>query len=163
MHPNCFLLVVFLRQLLLMKRGGQVIYAGALGKQSQKLIDYFEEIDGVEKITPGYNPATWMLEASSMASENRLGIDFAEIYLNSSLYQTNKALIEELKKPAPGFEDIHFETKFSQPFWVQAKACLWKQHWSYWRNPQYNAIRFFFTFVCALLFGSIFWKMGNKM
>ncbi|MCL7036322.1 hypothetical protein MKW94_007387 [Papaver nudicaule] len=150
-------------ELLLMKRGGQVIYAGPLGKQSQELVDYFEEIDGVTKITPGYNPATWMLEASSVGLENSLGVDFAEIYSKSSLHQRNKEMIENLKKPVPGSEDIHFKTKFSQPFWVQTKACLWKQHWSYWRNPEYNAIRFFFTVVCALLFGSIFWQMGSKI
>ncbi|KAF8398268.1 hypothetical protein HHK36_017195 [Tetracentron sinense] len=150
-------------ELLLMKRGGEVIYAGPLGKQSRELINYFEGIEGVLKITPGYNPATWMFEASSIASEDRLRVDFAEIYLKSSLYQKNKAQINELKNPVPGSEDLHFETQFSQPFWVQAKACLWKQNWSYWRNPQYNVVRFFFTFICALLFGSIFWNMGSKI
>ncbi|KAL6010131.1 hypothetical protein ACLOJK_000562 [Asimina triloba] len=150
-------------ELLLMKRGGQVIYAGPLGKHSQQLIDYFVAVSGVEKITSGYNPATWMLEASSIASENGLGVNFAEIYIESSLYKKNKMLIEELKTPSPGSQDLHFETKFSQPFWVQAKACLWKQRWSYWRNPQYNAVRFAFTFMCALLFGGIFWDMGGKI
>jgi len=29
-------------QLLLMKRGGQIIYAGPLGEQSHKLVKYFE-------------------------------------------------------------------------------------------------------------------------
>lgn len=29
-------------QLLLMKRGGQVIYGGKLGKQSQVMVDYFQ-------------------------------------------------------------------------------------------------------------------------
>lgn len=146
-----------------MKRGGQVIYAGPLGKNSKELVDYFEEIDGVPKITPGYNPATWMLEASSVGSENLLGVDFADIYSKSSLHKRNKEMIENLKKPVPGSEDIHFRTKYSQSFWVQTKACLWKQHWSYWRNPEYNVIRFFFTIICAFLFGSIFWKMGSKM
>lgn len=35
-------LVLCLLQLLLMKRGGQVIYAGPLGRQSHKLVEYFE-------------------------------------------------------------------------------------------------------------------------
>jgi hypothetical protein len=35
-------LIFFLFQLLLMKRGGQVIYAGSLGHRSHKLIEYFE-------------------------------------------------------------------------------------------------------------------------
>lgn len=33
---------VFVEQMLLMKRGGQVIYMGALGRQSHKLVEYFE-------------------------------------------------------------------------------------------------------------------------
>ena len=33
---------LLLMQLLLMKRGGQIIYAGPLGHQSHKLIEYFE-------------------------------------------------------------------------------------------------------------------------
>ena len=32
----------FCLQLLLMKRGGQIIYAGALGRNSHKLVEYFE-------------------------------------------------------------------------------------------------------------------------
>ena len=74
-------------QLVLMKRGGQVIYVGPIGRQSQALVDYLEGIEGVPKITPGYNPATWMLEVTSFNSTIRLGVDFAEIYRNSSLYQ----------------------------------------------------------------------------
>ncbi|KAL4180885.1 hypothetical protein AMTRI_Chr12g234600 [Amborella trichopoda] len=150
-------------ELFLMKRGGQVIYAGPLGTNSQQLTDYFQSIEGVPEITSGYNPATWMLEVTSIASENGLQVDFANIYANSPLYERNMALIEELSKPTPGSQDLHFETQFSQPFMVQAVACLWKQHWSYWRNPQYNAVRFFFTLVAALLFGSIFWDMGSKI
>lgn len=42
---------------------------------------------GVPKIKDGYNPATWMLEVSSSAAEAQLGIDFAEVYANSALYQ----------------------------------------------------------------------------
>lgn len=41
-------------------------------------------------------------------------------------------------------------------------ACLWKQHWSYWRNPPYTAVRFLFTTFIALMFGTIFWDMGSK-
>lgn len=149
-------------ELFLMKRGGQVIYAGPLGRHSHKLVEYFESIEGVTKITDGYNPATWMLEVSSVAVENRLGIDFAEIYRNSELHQRNKALIKELSSPAPGAQDLFFPTLYSQPFLIQCAACFWKQRLSYWRNPQYTAVRFFFTFVCALMFGTIFWRIGNK-
>ncbi|KAF9593931.1 hypothetical protein IFM89_026174 [Coptis chinensis] len=150
-------------ELLLLKRGGRVIFAGQLGEHSQELIKYFEAVDCVPKITPGYNPATWMLESSSAGSENLLGVDFADIFLESPLYQRNKALIEELQKAVPGSEDIHFKTVFSQSFWVQIKASLWKQYWSYWRNPQYIVVRFFSTLICSVLLASIFWKLGGKV
>lgn len=54
-------------ELLLLKRGGQVIYSGSVGQNSHKLIEYFEAISGVPKIKEKYNPATWMLEVSSAA------------------------------------------------------------------------------------------------
>ncbi|KAK1281914.1 putative pleiotropic drug resistance protein 7 [Acorus calamus] len=43
-------------ELFLMKRGGEEIYVGPLGRQSCHLIEYFEGIDGVRKIKDGYNP-----------------------------------------------------------------------------------------------------------
>ncbi|KAI8569218.1 hypothetical protein RHMOL_Rhmol02G0261800 [Rhododendron molle] len=150
-------------ELLLMRRGGQIIYAGPLGRQSRDLIEYFEAVPGVPKIKDGYNPATWMLEISAPTVETQLNVDFAEIYANSSLYQRNQELIKELGTPPLGSEDLYFSTKYSQPFVTQCKACFWKQYWSYWRNPQYNAIRFFMTIVIGAIFGFILWKKGQQM
>ncbi|KAL8479903.1 hypothetical protein ACS0TY_026736 [Phlomoides rotata] len=58
-----------------LKRGGQLIYAGPLGPKSSKLIEYFEAIEGLLRIRPGYNPSTWMLDVTSSAEEIRMGID----------------------------------------------------------------------------------------
>lgn len=44
-------------------------------------------ISGVAKIRDNYNPAAWMLEVTSTSSEAELGVDFAEIYKNSSLHE----------------------------------------------------------------------------
>ncbi|XP_072984475.1 ABC transporter G family member 42-like [Typha latifolia] len=149
-------------ELLLMKRGGQVIYSGPLGRNSHRMIEYFEAIPGVPRIKDKYNPATWMLEVSSIAAEVRLGMDFAEYYKSSDLHQRNKGLVNELSKPAPGTSDLYFPSKYSQTTFGQFKACLWKQWWTYWRSPDYNLVRFFFTLFTALLLGTIFWKVGNR-
>ncbi|KAH9714757.1 ABC transporter G family member 40 [Citrus sinensis] len=149
-------------ELFLMKRGGQEIYVGPLGRHSCQLISYFEAIPGVEKIKDGYNPATWMLEVTASSQEVALGVDFNDIFRCSELYRRNKALIEELSKPTPGSKDLYFPTQYSQSAFTQFVACLWKQHWSYWRNPQYTAVRFFFTAFIAVLLGSLFWDMGSK-
>ncbi|EYU35725.1 hypothetical protein MIMGU_mgv1a000224mg [Erythranthe guttata] len=149
-------------ELLLMKRGGQEIYVGPLGRHSCNLIEYFEGIEGVTRIRDGYNPATWMLEVTSSAQEMILGVDFSQLYKNSELCRRNKALINELSTPPPGTRDLHFQTQYSQPFLTQCIACLWKQHLSYWRNPLYSAVRILYTIFLAILFGSIFWDLGSK-
>ncbi|KAK8541889.1 hypothetical protein V6N12_014510 [Hibiscus sabdariffa] len=50
-------------------------------------------IPGVPKIKEKYNPATWMLEVSSVAAEVRLGMNFAEHYKSSSLYHPDYNLV----------------------------------------------------------------------
>ncbi|KAL6864961.1 hypothetical protein ACP4OV_016112 [Aristida adscensionis] len=149
-------------ELFLMKRGGQEIYVGPLGHHSSELIKYFEGIQGLKKIKDGYNPATWMLEVTTISQEQVYGIDFSDIYKKSELYQRNMALIKELSQPKPGSKDLHFPTKYAKPLFTQCAACLWKQNLSYWRNPPYNTARFFFTIVIALLLGSVFWDLGGK-
>ena len=54
---------------------------------TEKVVIALQAIPGVEKITEGYNPATWMLEVSSPSAEARLNINFADIYANSDLYR----------------------------------------------------------------------------
>ncbi|PRQ25688.1 putative pleiotropic drug resistance protein PDR/CDR [Rosa chinensis] len=149
-------------ELFLLKKGGQELYVGPLGRHSCHLIKYFEGIDNVSKIKDGYNPATWMLEVTSSAKEIASGVDFADIYKNSELYRRNKTLIEELSTPPPDSKDLYFPTQYSQPFLTQCMACLWKQHWSYWRNPAYTAIKLIYTTIIALMLGTMFWDLGSK-
>eukprot|EP00253_Pinus_taeda_P006530 PITA_06530 len=95
-------------ELLLIKNGGQVIFFGPLGQNSHKVVEYFEAIPGVPKIKDKYNPTTWMLEVTSAAAEHGLGIDFARHYKNSSLYEWNKELVNELNTPSPEAKDLYF-------------------------------------------------------
>ncbi|GLT54470.1 hypothetical protein SLA2020_276650 [Shorea laevis] len=149
-------------ELFLMKRGGQEIYVGPVGRHSCHLIKYFESLEGVRKIKDGYNPATWMLEVTTPGEEMALGVDFTTVYKNSEIYRRNKALIKELSKPPPGSKDLYFASQYSQSFFTQCMACLWKLRWSYWRNPPYTAVRFLFTVLIALTFGTMFWDLGSK-
>ncbi|WCJ30204.1 ABC transporter G family member 39 [Euphorbia peplus] len=149
-------------ELFLLKRGGEEIYVGPVGRHACHLINYFQEFEGIPKIRDGYNPATWMLEITTAAQESALGVNFSDVYRNSDLYRRNKAMIKELSSPPPGSDDLFFPTKYSRSFLTQCMACLWKQHWSYWRNSSYSAVRLLFTIVIALLFGTIFWNLGAK-
>lgn len=73
--------------LILLKSGGRIIYSGPLGLHSSRITDYFESISGVPKIINNYNPATWMLEITSLSAEEELSLDFAQIYESSSLHK----------------------------------------------------------------------------
>ncbi|XP_061351433.1 pleiotropic drug resistance protein 3-like isoform X2 [Gastrolobium bilobum] len=150
-------------ELILMKSGGQIIYSGMLGHHSSRLIEYFQNIPGVPKIKDNYNPATWMLEATSASVEQELKIDFAEIYKESHLHRDTLELVRELSEPQPDSRDLHFSTRFPQSTLGQFMACLWKQHLSYWRSPEYNLIRFVFMVVAAIIFGAVFWQKGKEI
>lgn len=149
-------------ELLLLKRGGRVIYGGSLGVNSIDMIHYFQGIPGVPPILEGYNPATWMLEVSTQACEERLGLDFATVYKNSDQFRKGEDLIEQLSIPDSGTEPLKFSTEFSQNCLAQFRVCLCKQGLLYWRSPEYNVVRLFFTALAALIFGSVFWNVGMK-
>ncbi|KAJ9190251.1 hypothetical protein P3X46_001475 [Hevea brasiliensis] len=143
-------------ELVLMKRGGKLIYSGPLGQNSRKIIKYFEAIPGVPRIKERQNPAAWMLEASSAATQVRLGIDFAEHYKSSSLYKQTKAVVKDLSTPSEGATDIYFPTQYPQSTWGQ------QQSWTYWRSPYYNLLGYFYTLVTGLVLGTVFWQVGAK-
>lgn len=46
-----------------------------------------QSINGVSPIPSGYNPATWVLEVTTPAAEEKLGVDFAAIYSSSEQYR----------------------------------------------------------------------------
>ncbi|KAK3022678.1 hypothetical protein RJ639_047594 [Escallonia herrerae] len=123
----------------------------------------FTNIPGVPKINEQNNPATWMLEVTSPSAEALLGLDFAHLYKESHLYRYTKELAKELSSPAEDAKELHFSTSYAQNGWEQFKACLWKQHLSYWRSPKYNLVRLTFITMASLLFGAILWRKGKNI
>ncbi|XP_062206068.1 ABC transporter G family member 41-like isoform X2 [Phragmites australis] len=148
-------------ELMLMKRGGELIYAGPLGHHSCKLINYFQAIPGVPRIKDNYNPSTWMLEVTSTHMEAQLGVNFTQLFRDSSMCKDKETLVKRLSIPPPGTSNLHFPTRFPQKFLVQLKACLWKQYLSYWRTPSYNLVRIVFITVSCIAFGALYWQQGN--
>ncbi|KAJ0099899.1 hypothetical protein Patl1_19827 [Pistacia atlantica] len=150
-------------RLILVKRGGQIMYSGELGQHSSKLIEYFEGISGVPKIKENYNPARWMLEVTNLSMEAQLGLDFAHLYKESHLCRESTELVRELSLPTHDSKQLHISTRFSQNGWEQFKACLWKQRLTCWRCPNYNLVRLAFVTVSSLLLGAVLWQKGQKM
>ncbi|TXG71483.1 hypothetical protein EZV62_000062 [Acer yangbiense] len=61
------------------------------------------------------------------------------------------------------FQDVQYYVDVPMNGWEQFKACLWKQHLSYWRSPSYNLIRIIFIAALSVLYGILFWQQGKKL
>lgn len=61
-----------------------MLYCGPLGNDAKDLISYFENL-GLDRISPGYNAATWMLENTTILAEEKWKVDFSEAFQDSKL------------------------------------------------------------------------------
>ncbi|CAI5979036.1 unnamed protein product [Closterium sp. NIES-64] len=131
----------------------------------QPSIDIFEAFDeaisGVPPIQPGANPAAWMLEVTAPAAAERLGVDFAQLFRQSDQFRVIESLIQESSIPPEGEPDLFFPTQHPTTPLSQFATHLWKRHLMYWRMPDYNGARFFFSFIMALLIGGVFFGFGH--
>jgi len=154
-------------QLVLMKRGGRLIYFGPLGVESSDLIAYLESYEGVEPIKASYNPATWMLECTggSMATTFKAAdIDFADAYLESELRASNMKLMDELDATtAANSPEISVGGKYATSFNTQVRELLRKYFLYYWRASNYNFVRLIMTLVIALIYGLTYLNEGRAI
>lgn len=78
------------------------------------------------------------------------------------VYRRRQQLIAEAMKADADVPPLHFATKYACGAMRQYLVILHKFSSTYWRNPSYNATRFTFTLAIAIVFGTTFWKLGNK-
>uniref|UniRef100_H3GLW5 ABC transporter domain-containing protein n=1 Tax=Phytophthora ramorum TaxID=164328 RepID=H3GLW5_PHYRM len=146
--------------LLLLKRGGQTVFFGELGKDCRNLIDYFENIPGVAPLPLGYNPATWMLECIGAGVGNSAAddLDFADYFENSSLSRTlSQNLAKEgVTTPSPDLPEMIFAEKRAASSATQMKFVVTRWFQMYWRTPSYSLTRMFLAIFLALVFGLVF-------
>ncbi|KAF3484628.1 hypothetical protein F2Q69_00056679, partial [Brassica cretica] len=109
------------------------------------------------------NPATWLLDITSRSSEDKLGVDLAQIYKESSLFKENNIVIEKMRGTSSETEELTSSRRYAQTGWGQFKACLWKQQLSYWRNPSYNLTRIMFMCLTSVICGVLFWEKAKKI
>ncbi|KAK9812481.1 hypothetical protein WJX73_003351 [Symbiochloris irregularis] len=162
-HQPSIAIAEAFNELVLLKRGGETIYCGPLGKHSRELVAYFEAVQGVTPCKEGENPASWMLEQSSVGAEARLNVDFAEVYRESGLAKDYHAIINEYSSPKEGTSPLHFDNQYAINVVTQYKLLTWRYMATYWRLTEYNAVRFLLTVFIAVFFGFVFWTLGGHV
>jgi ATP-binding cassette subfamily G (WHITE) protein 2 (SNQ2) len=110
-HQPSSLLFESFDRLLLLSRGGNTIYFGDIGEDSQAMREYFSRYGA--PCPPNVNPAEYMLEAIGAGISPRIGDrDWKDIWLDSPECARTKAEIEEIKGDALG-RDHSLTTKRS--------------------------------------------------
>jgi hypothetical protein len=129
--------------LLLLKRGGEVVFFGDLGDQSQNLIKYFERYSATTPIKPGENPATWMLSQIGAGSSGgtKIPYDYAGSYAGSNLHSRCLQKIEEICANPTEENKVSFPSLYATDRFTQSNQVLERLLKVYWRSPSYNLVR----------------------
>ncbi|RAW22981.1 Pleiotropic drug resistance protein 1 [Phytophthora cactorum] len=143
--------------LLLLKRGGETVFAGDLGENAREMIEYFESIEGVTKLETDYNPATWMLEVIGAGVGNSNGdqTDFVETFKASAHFKRLQSSLdrEGVTRPSPSLPALEFSDKRAASELTQAKFLLKRFCDLYWRTPSFNLTRFAISLGMGLAYG----------
>jgi len=147
--------------LLLLKKGGKVVFFGDLGCCSCNLVSYFEGL-GASCMNKGENPATWMLDVLGehimVKTENGEDEprDFAEAWNTSSNYvDLQRRLVEAFETKDDSLK-IEYETEFAASWHQRDTLMASRLVLIYWRSPAYNLSRMALSLVIAFLLGSVF-------
>ena len=152
--------------LLLLKKGGEVVYHGELGDSSGSLIKYFEGL-GATPICLGENPSTWMLnqlnkKTITNANGDTESIDFARAWKKSEAFRLLEDEFDEIVKGRDEKLEIKYDKIYAQPWYLRDRLMIHRAIRIYWRSPGYNLSRMFLTVAIALLLGSLFLPISTN-
>lgn len=160
-HQPSALLFDQFDQLLLLAKGGRVVYNGPLGEHSSTMKDYFAS-KGMD-CPEGANPAEFMIDVVSGSKSK--GKDWAEIWLESEEYKRISkeldSLNEEARAKPPSFKEDGLY--YAAPLGMQLRLVIARQWSAMIRTPPYILGRFGLVIGSALITGLSFLQMKNDI
>lgn len=147
--------------LLLLKKGGHVVFHGELGVCSSALISYFENL-GATQMRRGENPASWMLNAlgEKITVKGESGddetLDFAKAWKQSSNFSSIQQMLSEVSESPDETKKVQVDSKYAVPWYKRDWLMCRRLVLIYWRSPVYNWARLVLSVVIAVGLGSIF-------
>jgi len=161
-HQPSAVLFEHFDDLVLLKSGGRVVYAGELGKDSSKLRSYFEE-NGGSKCPPNENPAEWMLEVIGAGNPDYSGPDYGDVWLKSDRFKEQTREINETiekRKNVEHSDNVRDDREYAMPLTTQTMAVVRRSFIAFWRTPNY-ALGIFFLHILTGLFNCFtFYHLG---
>ena len=151
--------------LILLQLGGHLSYFGPVGNRSSSLVSYLEGLRGVQRLQPGRNPATWMLEvtrASVTATRTTECLDFPQAFRESNAYSLVLSEMDHLLKSLES-DCQECESRRDNALLTQIREVLKLYVLSYWRAVDYNFTRIVMSIVSALFCGFVYLGEGKKI
>ncbi|KAF7360014.1 Pleiotropic drug resistance ABC transporter [Mycena venus] len=161
-QPSAELFEMFDR-LLLLRKGGQMVYFGDIGQDSTTLLRYFE-FNGSRPCQPSENPAEYMLDVIGAGATASSAQDWEAVWRRSS---ESKRAQEDLDRiHADGRNRGAVQANFTSTFatgWMTQTTSLFKRDFrARWRDPTYLLAKMVLNVGAGLFLGFTFYKSNNS-
>lgn len=180
-HQPSSLLFESFDRLLLLEQGGETVYFGDIGKDSQVIREYFSRNGAI--CPPNVNPAEYMLEAIGAGLAPRVGPrDWRDVWLDSPEYQRMRAEIDDIKAQGlaiPATEESQTRTCMlsifsamivsnvdctdATSFFYQLGIVIKRNNIALWRSPDYVFSRLFVHAFFSLFVSLSFLNLGHSI
>ncbi|KAH9199408.1 ABC-2 type transporter-domain-containing protein [Zygosaccharomyces rouxii] len=163
-QPSATLFEQFDR-LLLLKKGGRMVYFGDIGPNSSTMLSYFERESGV-KCGVSENPAEYILNCIGAGATASTSADWGDLWEKSPECAKAREEVEELHRTLPSKptnEDPELCTKFAATYPVQLKMLFKRTNLQFWRSPVYLRAKFFECVACALFVGLSYVHLNHTL
>ncbi|KAJ7018816.1 pleiotropic drug resistance ABC transporter [Mycena alexandri] len=157
-QPSAELFQIFDR-LLLLRKGGQVVYFGDIGKDSSTLIHHFES-NGSRSCDPSENPAEFMLDVIGAGATAASTQDWEAVWRKSPESAKAREALDRIHTEgrSRGAVQATFTSDFATP-WMQQATSLFRRDLRFrWRNPTYLVAKLLLNVVAGLFIGFTFYK-----
>ncbi|KAJ5486803.1 hypothetical protein N7530_001103, partial [Penicillium desertorum] len=145
--------------LLLLAKGGKMTYFGETGKDSTKILDYFNR-NGAP-CPPDANPAEHIIDVVQGGGTTEQK-DWVEIWNQSEERKQALSQLDALNESSKDDSDYVEDTAdFATSHWFQFKTVSKRLSIHIWRSPDYMWNKIFLHIFAALFSGFTFWKIGN--
>ncbi|KAE8343763.1 hypothetical protein BDV24DRAFT_172446 [Aspergillus arachidicola] len=147
--------------LLLLAKGGKMVYFGDIGDNGQTVKDYFGRYGAA--CPPGVNPAEHMIDVvSGTLSQGR---DWNKVWLESpenqrSIEELDRIISDAASKPPGTFDDGR---EFATSLWTQIKLVSQRMCVALYRNTDYVNNKLALHVGSALFNGFSFWMISDTV
>ena len=164
-QPSATLIEQF-DKLLLLKRGGQTVYFGDIGPNSETLISYFER-QGAKKCGEHENPAEYILNVIGAGATATVEEDWYKIWCDSEDYvQRTKEIdriISDSNKNAGSSSHEELKDKYATSYFYQLWTVYKRTQLQVFRQVPYIMSKFMLMVIAGLLHGFTFWNVKNSV